>query len=259
MSQSPKIVRGAASWFVRRNRPEETRLRLFCFPYAGGAAAVYREWGRYLPSSVEVVPIEYPGRGGRLSQPAFKLLPRLLEALHPEIVPLLDIPFAFFGHSMGASIAFELCRTLRRHNSVLPKHLFVSGRRAAQIPDDDPHTYDLPREEFLAEVRRLNGTPHEVLDHEELMELMTPLLRADFQLVQTYAYLPEPPLDCPITAYGGLDDLEVRRDLLEEWKVQTNRVFRLRMLPGDHFFLKSAQRMLLESVAAELQFILGSE
>src|SRR5580693_7148326 len=123
---SLKTVKNS-SWFVRKSQGREIRLRLFCFPYAGGSAAVYREWARYLPSPVEVVPIEYPGRGGRLSEPAFKVLPELLEALHPEIVPLLDIPFAFFGHSMGASVAFELSRILRKQNGILPKHLFVSG------------------------------------------------------------------------------------------------------------------------------------
>jgi medium-chain acyl-[acyl-carrier-protein] hydrolase len=258
MSQPLKTAKQMGSWFVRKNQRHGARLRLFCFPYAGGSAAVYREWTRYLPASVEVVPIEYPGRGGRLSEPPFNVLSKLLQALHPEIVPLLDVPFAFFGHSMGASIAFELCRILRKQDGMLPRRLFVSGRRAAQVPDNDPLTYDLPRDEFLAEVRRLNGTPPEVLEHEELMELMMPLLRADFQLVQTYEYLPERPLDCPITAYGGLGDLDVPRDSIQGWKMQTSGDFRLRMLPGDHFFLKSSQDLLLDSVAAEIDLILAS-
>jgi surfactin synthase thioesterase subunit len=179
-------------------------------------------------------------------------LPELIETLTPVITTLLDMKFAFFGHSMGAIIAFELARELRRRNGPQPEQIFVSGRRAPQISDDDPITYDLPEDEFRAELLRLKGTPVEVLEHAELMSFMLPLLRADFELIQTYQYSDDLPLHCPISVYGGLQDEDVPRELLLLWKRQTDAQFSLHMLPGDHFFLRSASRILLDLLRQEL-------
>ena len=153
---------------------------------------------------------------------------------------------------MGALIGFELARLLRREHGLMPAHLFVSGRRAPQLPRDSRITYNLPEPEFLEEVRRLDGTPKEVLEHPELMEIVSPLLRADFEVVETYSYVPEPPLDCPITVFGGLRDHDVGRDVLEPWREQTASHFTLRMLPGGHFFLHSDQSLLLSLLSEEL-------
>jgi len=241
-----------SDWFLQPPRRSEAKLRLFCFPYAGGAAALYRGWANPIPSTVEVVPVELPGRGKRLTEPPLRSLPALIEELTPILLPLLDLKFALFGHSMGAMIAFELARELRRRNAPQPEHLFVAGRPAPQIPDEYPATYNLPDDEFKAAMQRLNGTPAEVLEHSELMDLMLPLLRADFELVQTYQYLDDAPLSCPITAYGGLQDEDVTREQLLAWQEQTRARFSLHMLPGDHFFLRSANRLLLELLAKDL-------
>lgn len=244
-----------AAWFLRDRPRSEARLRLFCFPYAGGAASVYRTWSSQVPPTVEVIPVELPGRGKRLNEPAIRSVPALIEAVAPMIAPLLDLKFAFFGHSMGATIAFELARELRRRNTPLPEKLFVSGRQAPQISDDQPITYNLPEAEFRSELLRLNGTPIEVLEHAELMNLMLPVLRADFELIQTYPYEDEPPLTCPIAVYGGLDDEEIPREMLAGWKQQTDAQFSLHMLPGDHFFLRSSSGLLLELLRRELDRI----
>ncbi|HKP12906.1 MAG TPA: alpha/beta fold hydrolase [Blastocatellia bacterium] len=241
-----------SEWFLRAPRQARTDLRLFCFPYAGGTGAVYRSWAEYLPSGVEVIAVELPGRGRRMSEDPFRSLPLLVEALIPELVKLLDMKFAFFGHSMGSMIAFETARELRRRGLPQPAHLLVSGRRAPQILKSDPITYDLPDEEFRAELLRLNGTPVEVLEHEELMKLLLPVLRADFELVQTYEYSDDAPLSCPIAAYGGIEDFEVPRESLLAWEQQTKSRFSLRMLPGDHFFLRSASRQLFQLMGHEL-------
>lgn len=133
-----------------------------------------------------------------------------------------------------------------------PVHLFVSGHRAPQVPDRDPPIHALPESEFLQELRRFNGTPQAVLENAELMELLLPTLRADFAVVETYAYTPEPPLNCPIAAFGGLQDREVSGDELEAWREQTNASFVLEMFPGDHFFLHSAGSLLLQSLSQKL-------
>jgi surfactin synthase thioesterase subunit len=224
-------------------------MRLLCFPYAGGSPIVYRDWPQCLPSSVEVVPVELPGRGTRSKEPAFNDLGQIIDAMIGEMSSLLDMRFAFFGHSMGAMIAFEMARRLRSDGLMEPSHLFVSGRRAPQIQRDGPTTYDLPHHEFIVMLRNLGGTPQEVLANTELMELMIPTLRADFRAVQTYKYLPDKSLGCPITTFGGLQDTEVRREDLLAWKEQTTSPFCMHLLSGDHFFLNTARIQLLGLIA----------
>lgn len=245
-------TQAASRWFT--TPPEERgEIRLFCFPYAGGSSATFRSWGKVLGPAVSVYPVHLPGRERRLSEKPFTRAQSLVEAAAAAILPHLDRPFAFFGHSMGAMISFELARYLRRHNHPQPTQLFISGSRAPQLRVNDTITYNLPDAEFAEELRRLNGTPGEVFEHPELMELMTPVLRADFEVCQTYRYTREPALDCPITAFGGLQDEGVSREMLKAWEEQTTGRFRLWMLPGDHFFVNSAPERILSILSRELQ------
>ena len=134
----------------------------------------------------------------------------------------------------------------------MPGQLFISGRRAPQLPDEEPPSFDLPEPEFIEHLRELNGTPPEVLDHPELMRLMIPLLRADFSITDTYEYHAEPPLNCAITVFGGLGDVEVPREELDPWREQTTASFSLHMLPGDHFFLHTAQADVIRLITEKL-------
>jgi medium-chain acyl-[acyl-carrier-protein] hydrolase len=218
----------------------------------------YRTWSKYLPDSIEVYTANLPGRSNRFKEPAFYNLNTMVEAIDEAILPYLDKPFAIFGHSMGALISFELTRRLRANRNLLPAHLFISGRRAPHLPNTDPITYNLPDLELMEEVRRLNGTKEEVLDHPELIQIMLPLLRADFSVVETYAYKPDAVLNCPITVFGGLKDPEVTREQLEAWREQTSAGFMLRMIPGDHFFLYKAQPLLLRFILQGLQRLLST-
>jgi medium-chain acyl-[acyl-carrier-protein] hydrolase len=180
----------------------------------------------------------------------------LLENLVPAIRPCLDKPFVFFGHSMGAMIGFELVRRFRRENGPRPLHLFVSGSRAPQVPNSRPIIHHLPDAEFVDGLRRFDGTPDAVLKNDMLMELFLPILRADFTLHETYRYVPGAPLDCPISAFGGFEDEEVSRDELAAWQEQTCGVFKLSMFRGDHFFLRSAQAQLLQTISEDLVLVL---
>jgi len=240
------------TWVSWHKPNPQASLRLFCFPYAGGAALTFRTWSNSLPMAFEVCPVELPGRGKRITSAPFTRLQPLVQAIAQALLPHLDKPFAFFGHSMGGLVSFEVARLLRKKYGLNPVHLFVSGYRAPQVPDPDPPIHALPEPEFLEELRRLNGTPEAVLENAELMQLLLPALRADFAVIETYAYIPESPLDCPITAFGGLQDREVSCDHLEAWREQTHAAFSLQMLPGDHFFLHSAQPLLLQSLSQEL-------
>lgn len=236
-------------WVTTPKPNPHARLRLFCFPYAGSGALTFRSWAfSGISPSVEVCPIELPGRGLRMKEEPFTRMLPLVQAIAPALLPYLDAPFAFFGHSMGGLISFELARLLRRNYGYSPSHLFISGRRAPQVPDPDPPIHALPHSEFLGELRRLNGTPEAVLQNEELMQLLLPTLRADFAVLETYVYTPEPPLDCPITTFGGLQDQEVCCEVLEAWREQTHAAFSLQMFPGDHFFLHASQSRMLQSL-----------
>jgi medium-chain acyl-[acyl-carrier-protein] hydrolase len=242
----------AERWLAYREANPRARLRMFCFPYAGGGASAYRGWGASLPQEIEVCPVQLPGREGRLREQPFTRPEELIQAVTDALIPWFDLPFVFFGHSMGAMIGFELSRELRRRGQTLPLHLFVSGRRAPQLPTRDEPIHDLPEPEFIERLRELNGTPEEVLQHAELMKLLTPLLRADFAVNETYSYLEEAPLDLGISAFGGLADLDVKRDDVEAWSIQTRGRFRMRMMPGDHFFLHPQKDLIIESVARDL-------
>jgi medium-chain acyl-[acyl-carrier-protein] hydrolase len=240
------------SWIACRRLNPRARLRLFCFPYAGTGASIFRTWSDGLPAEVEVCPVQFPGRGTRLMEAPFTALSPLVQALAEALVPLLDKPFALFGHSLGALAAFELARQFRRQYGVQPVRLFVSADRAPQIPRRDRPIHALPEREFLAELRRLDGTPELVLEEAELMQIMLPVLRADFAVYETYAYSSEPPLDCLISGFGGLQDHRVSRSDLEAWGDQSSISFSLRMFPGDHFYLNTTQPLLLEALSQEL-------
>ncbi len=243
--------RQAERWFPVRDPECSGAARLFCFPYAGGGAHIFREWQEaFAPSSgVKVYPVQYPGRAARMREPAFADCRALVEALAPVILPLTDKPFAFFGHSMGAIVAFELARALRRSYGRAPQCLFVSGRRAPHLPARNPSVHELPDAEFIDELRRLEGTPPEVLAHPELMELLLPTIRADFALTQAYRYTDEPPLDCPVNAFGGTEDVDVELWQLRAWCEHTTGACSHEMFTGNHFFLHTARESLWRSIA----------
>jgi medium-chain acyl-[acyl-carrier-protein] hydrolase len=212
-------------------------MQLLCFPYAGGSVQIFRSWQNQLPPGCELWLASLPGRRKRRSEPLPTRLLPLVETIADAVLADLRQPFTLFGHSMGANIAFELARTLRRAHAIEPVHLFVSGCRAPHLPRTGPSIHDLPREAFVAGLRQLNGTPDELLDDAEALELLLPAVRADFEMVETYHYEPGEPLACPITAYGGLQDPEVTQECLEAWRQHTYASFAARMVAGDHFFI----------------------
>jgi len=227
-------------------------LTLFCLPYAGGTNVVFKNWESLMPKWIDVCPIHLPGRAVRLSETPYRSVGPLAGALGEALLPYLGKPYVFFGHSMGALISFELARLYRKKQVAAPIHIYTSGRAAPHLPDPDPPTFDLPDDEFVEELRRLNGTPSDVLANHELVQLMMPALRADFELCQTYKYEDDVPLDCPISAFGGLSDVDVPRTSVEAWRVHTSRDFMIRMMPGDHFFLHFHERTIVQTIIRDL-------
>ena len=240
-------------WLVRPEIRPTARLRLFCFTYAGGGASIYRPWTRELPPEVELCAIQLPGRESRLLEEPYTEMAALVEQLSAALDPYLDLPFAFFGHSMGALVAFEMARAIRRRRGLSPVHLFVSGHAAPQIRRRRAPVHQLPDAAFVETIRQLNGTPEQVLENAELMALVLPALRADLALCETYTYGNSAPLGCPISAFGGLADSEVRYDDLRAWQAETTGPFRLRLFPGDHFYLRDERAALLDAIGQTIR------
>jgi len=216
---------------------------------------LYRSWAEKLPAYIDVFAVQLPGRETRTRETPFTRMGSLVQALMPVIHELSDQPFAFFGHSMGAIIVWELASQMKRQYGREPIHLFVSGRRAPQIPDTDPPLHELPEAKFVEEVIRFNGVPQEAVKHPEVMEWKTPLLRADFELCETYTYEPGSTLNCPITAFGGLEDPAETHERIANWRERTTKFCRVHMLAGDHFFLHTSETHLLQLLSEELRGI----
>lgn len=241
------------SWFPRLKTTRPTRLRLFGFPYAGVGITAFRGWADALPPGVEFRPALFPGRESRWREKALAHMAALADHLFTAIQPWLDLPFAFYGHSLGGLIAFELTRQLRREHTALPVHLFISSRRPPHLPDRYQPIHALPDPAFIQAVQeRYNGIPSLIQQDPELMALFLPTLRADFSVFETYPYIDEPPLEIPLSIFGGEQDPGVSRAELAEWRRHTTAAFSQRMFPGDHFFLQSQRAAVLAEIAHEL-------
>jgi medium-chain acyl-[acyl-carrier-protein] hydrolase len=239
-------------WVVRPRPNEAASVRLFCIPYAGGGPQVFQEWPSYLPADVEVIAVSLPGRGRRFSEQAQSRLHPLADALAAALVPFMDRPFALFGHSMGAYLAYETVRQLSTRYSADPVHLFVSGAAAPQIPNINQF-HALPDERFVEMLRSLNGLETEVLGNAEILDLLLPVIRADFAVAETYTCDDETPINCPISVLAGSNDWLVPVQQLERWAELTKGRCTVDVLDGDHFFLRSERAALLRLIAARLE------
>jgi medium-chain acyl-[acyl-carrier-protein] hydrolase len=237
-------------WIVRPRPVPGSALRLLCVPYAGAGASVFGTWPAELPAGVEVLAIELPGRETRFKERPFDRLAPLVAQLADAVAPGLSAPFAIYGHSLGALIGFGLARELVRRGRA-PAHLFVSGRRAPQLPEASP-IHGLPDAELLARLHRLGGFREGVLQERELMELFLPILRADLAVTETAVIAPDDPLTCPITALGGLADDRATAPELEAWRLHTRGAVDREMFSGGHFFLQTARAALLASLSRRL-------
>jgi medium-chain acyl-[acyl-carrier-protein] hydrolase len=215
-------------------------MRVFCFPFAGGNAATFHGWSAFFPEAAQICPIHLPGRPPRFHERPITDSRLLVTALAAALQNLDSTPFVFFGHSMGALIAYETAHRLRQGQGPLPAALFVCASRAPQLPRRDSPIHHLPDADFVDRVRDLGGMDSRVLENPELMELCLPALRADFTMVETYALdRARPPLNLPILAIGGTRDSFVCEDEVAGWREQTTGAFALHMMEGDHFCLNA--------------------
>jgi len=226
-------------------------MRLICFPYAGGSAAIYRQLPRLLPD-VDVRAIELPGRGSRLRERAHDSMDRLVDVLLHELAGYFDVPFACLGHSMGAAISFELACRLPDPARANLRHLFLSARGAAGTPRRMRSLHALDDAAFKQGLLEINPTRAAVLDSDELMQIMMPALRADFTLIERYRPRADGCIAVDITAFAGTEDEAAPVDSVAAWQRATSRSFNLHLIEGGHFFLEKAMPQLAEVILARL-------
>jgi surfactin synthase thioesterase subunit len=226
-------------------------VRLFAFPYAGGTAAAVRGWQPGLGRDVELIPVALPGRDALMFEEPLSTHAAALEHVCETLLPQLEPPYALYGHSMGARLAFELAREIARRDLPAPARLLVSGAAAPCYGPPAPFAH-LPDDAFVARLRELGGTPEALLEHTELLELLLPRLRGDFAVAESYAYTEAPPLECPISAWGGLED-GYPREKIAAWGRETAAGFALRMVPGGHFFVHDRPGAMAREALADLR------
>jgi len=237
-----------SKWFTRPIPRTNAQLRLFCLPYAGGSAAIYTPWSQQLDPSVELIAVQPPGRGNRIFEVPYTSMEDFVADLAKFIRPLLNVPYALFGHSLGSRVAIELARKLSRDGAPEPMFFFASGSRAPHIMHDRPTTHLLPDDEFIQELRNLNGTPEAILNNKELMDLHLPMLRADFQIAETF----QAKLDQKLSSYpwifaGEDDEYQTEEDLLS-WCEYFHKKAHLQMFTGGHFFIETGQSAVIQKV-----------
>jgi surfactin synthase thioesterase subunit len=239
------------NWLRNYGQPNAGKIRLFCFHYAGGNAAMFRTWPALLPADIEPVAIQLPGRDDRHAEPPYEDMNLLVADLVEVLAPLLDKPFACYGFSMGARVALALAHALRDRGLPAPAGLFVasSAAPALQLPVRGWAESD---DGLVAYLRELGGTPASVFDHPELLELFLPTVRADLRVVGTCPTPDRPPLATPVRAFAGADDREAAPARMLPWRVETSAEFELNVVPGGHFFTAEGMRQVLSSTAKDL-------
>lgn len=243
--------RSDSNWFVTVRDREAPGIRLFCFPFAGGGASIYREWGLHLPPEIEVCAIQYPGRENRIAEQPIEEFEKLVREIGTAIEEKTDLPFAFFGHSLGAKVSFETARYLERVLNKKPEILFVSGARAPHFPVSQP-IHQLDDRAFTAALQRYQGTPKAVLENEEIMQVFLPMIRADFVLDETFCSDKGARVTSPIVIFAGKEDQIALLDDVRIWERYTSNSHEMIEMEGGHFFLKDSQEQLLKDISEKL-------
>jgi surfactin synthase thioesterase subunit len=233
-------------WFVIPKPNPKAKLRIFCFPYAGGNVASFYPWVDRLNSDAELVLVHLPGRTSRIFEESYSSMDDLINELIKIMPCLLDKPYVLFGHSLGSRVAFELVNRFTELNIKLPVHFIASGSGAPSEKCKDKVTYNLSDEEFIGELDRLGGTPKELLANKELLEICLPSLRGDFQIAETYQFKDKVVFNIPLSILGGSDDLEYDKLIL--WEQFFQAPASISIIPGGHFFIDSNAGITLDEV-----------
>jgi surfactin synthase thioesterase subunit len=236
----------AEQWIRRYHPAEGAASRLVCLPHAGGSASFFFPVSQALSPEVETLAVQYPGRQDRRDEKPLDSIDELADAVTGELSPWLDRPLALFGHSMGATLAFEVARRLEKQGVALTA-IFVSGRRApSRTRTENVHLRDDAG--LIAELKALSGTDSQILGDDEILRMILPAIRGDYKAAETYRYQEGPPLKAPIHAHIGLDDPRVTLDEARAWETHTTGEFTLKTYPGGHFYLNAEAAKVIAEV-----------
>ena len=249
-------MRGPGRWLFCRAARVNPRLRMFCVPFAGTGASAFNAWPSAFPDTVELHAIQLPGRESRYAEPALRDVYEAARLLADAMEPYLDQCYAVFGYSMGALIAFEAVRELRRRGAPMPAQLFVGAKHAPQLPPTHPPLAQLPREEFLEQMSKYYDSPPTAWQNPDLLEIVLPVLRADMALCEGYVYHREPPFDFPIQAFAGWRDASAPLSTVRAWREQTTAEFAVELFGGAHFFLNAALARVQRLVHSRLEHLM---
>jgi acyl transferase domain-containing protein/surfactin synthase thioesterase subunit/acyl carrier protein len=246
-------TRSEGQWLITPHNRPDARMRLFCFPYAGGGASAYKDWSELLPDEIELCIVQLPGREERLREPLITDMGELVDAIAREIMANVDRPFAFFGHSMGAMVCYEVARRLRESQAPMPSHLFLSARAAPQLQDNSESLRFLDSSSFIDRLHQLYGAvPEAIQKNEDLQEVFLPILRADVTLLETHEPEATDPLDCPITVFGSEQDPAISASMLAGWSDHTTGAITQLEFAGGHFFVHTQVGRVVAAVVRRL-------
>jgi len=231
-----------------------SKIKLFCLPYAGGSSIVYYKLKKYLNNFIELYPIELAGRGKRFNETLYNNFNEAVNDIYNIIKSeILNSSYAFFGHSMGAKLIYELINKIREENQNEPEHIFISGSYPTHINNREKILHKLPEDEFLIEVYKFGGMPKEFLENKELITIFSPILRSDYKILETHQYnFNKNKYAFDLTVFGGKEDNEVNISELSEWKNYTNRIFSLYEFDGDHFFINYEMKKIANIINKKL-------
>lgn len=239
--------------FVRKKDRPQAQIRLFCFTYAASSAQIFHGWNEHVPEWLEVSGFELPGHGARLAEKPLDAYEAAALEIADTLEPLLDRPYALFGHCLGAALAYEATRILRGRGQAQPVHLFCSGARGPHLGIPIADVESMEDDEFIQHMHKAYAAPIQFLTHPEMRPLFLPMVRADARMTQNYRYTPGPPVDYPITAVAGETDPDVQSAHLEGWRSHTTAGVETRIYPGSHFFFLESAPLLLSDFARELE------
>jgi medium-chain acyl-[acyl-carrier-protein] hydrolase len=247
-----------SKYFIRPIKVKSPKARLVAFPYAGGSAVAYYKWAEHLSLDTELISLQYPGRGRLIDMSPCISIHDLAKESCKTIWTLSDKPLIFFGHSLGAIVAFETIRMLRRFGNSIPKALVVSSRQAPESKsyfDNKLHT--LPDDQFLSGFSQYGGIPSEIMECSDMVEYLMPLLRADITALETWSYKPESPLEIPIMALGSDQDITLDLKQLQRWSEFTHSTFQFQIMHGNHFYFQGQLTEVVNTINKVIEEAIG--